>query len=210
MRGWRDLAAEAPREATLTAAIGGDEVGLGYVWIGDPAAGRTLLGGLRCIGSPDRVDVQQVSYIALQTREDSNEGHNYRRYWKGHYLSELTNSAIGALLDRDPDDQALPSISLQAYGGAIADVDDNATAFSHRSTRFEYVASAMWSDPNQDSERIAAARHVAAKLEPFAAGAYVNTLSEEDRQEFVAHTRRVSVHVSRRSRTCMTRRTSFI
>ena len=30
-------------------------------------------------------------------------------------------------------------MSLQAYGGAIADVDDDATAFSHRRTRFEYV-----------------------------------------------------------------------
>src|SRR5262249_30582272 len=34
MRGWRDWAAEAPRQATLTAEISGDTVTLGYVWVG--------------------------------------------------------------------------------------------------------------------------------------------------------------------------------
>lgn len=65
-------------------------------------------------------------------------------------------------------------MSLQAYGGAIAEVDDDATAFTHRRTRFEYVAGVKWSDPDEDSLRIGAARQAAAKLEPFAAGAYVN------------------------------------
>ena len=43
LRGWRDLAEEAPRQATLTAEISGDAVTLGYVWVGDPEAGRALL-----------------------------------------------------------------------------------------------------------------------------------------------------------------------
>src|SRR5260221_150838 len=74
---------------------------------------------------------------------------------------------------------ALPGVSLQAYGGAIADVDDDATAFSHRRTRFEYVAAVKWSDPGEDILRMGAARRAAAKLDPFAAGAYVNALSDE-------------------------------
>jgi FAD binding domain/Berberine and berberine like len=179
LRGWRDLADEAPREATLTAEISGDTVTLGYVWVGDPEAGRDLLPALRAIGMPDREAVHELSYLALQTRDDSTEGHAYRRYWKGHYLRELSNNAIAALLDRDPADPTMPALSLQAYGGAIADVDDDATAFSHRRTRFEYVAAVKWSDPNEDSLRIGAARHAAAKLDRFASGAYVNTLSDE-------------------------------
>jgi FAD/FMN-containing dehydrogenase len=179
LRGWRDLAEQAARQATPTAGISGGTVTLGYVWVGDPERGRAMLPALRSVGVPDREVVRELSYTELQTRDDSIEGHAYRRYWKGHYLSELSDGAIGAVLDRDPADAALPGASLQAYGGAIADVDDDATAFSHRHTRFEYVAAVKWSDPGQDSLRMGAARRAAAKLDPFAVGAYVNALSDE-------------------------------
>jgi FAD/FMN-containing dehydrogenase len=179
LRGWRDLAEEAPRQATLTADISGDTVTLGYVWVGDPEAGRAILPALRSVGVPRGEVVRELSYIELQTRDDNIEGHTYRRYWKGHYLPELSDGAIGALVDRDPADDTLPGVSLQAYGGAIADVSEDATAFSHRHTRFEYVAAAKWSDRGEDGLRMGAARRVAAKLDPFAVGAYVNALSDE-------------------------------
>jgi FAD/FMN-containing dehydrogenase len=179
LRGWRDLAEEAARPATLTADISGDTVTLGYVWTGDPEAGRAMLPALRSIGVPGGEVVRELSYLELQTRDDSIEGHTYRRYWKGHYLPDLSDGAIGALVDRDAADATTPDVSLQAYGGAIADVDDDATAFSHRRTRFEYVAAARWSDPGEDGLRMGAARREAAQLDPFAAGAYVNALSDE-------------------------------
>ena len=179
LRGWRDLAEEAARQATPTAEISGDAVTLGYVWVGDPEDGRAMLPALRSIGLPDSEVVRELSYTELQTRDDSIEGHTYRRYWKGHYLPELSDDAIGALVDRDPADASLPGVGLQAYGGAIADVGDDETAFSYRHTRFEYVAAVKWSDPNEDGMRMGAARRAAAKLEPFAAGAYVNALSDE-------------------------------
>jgi FAD/FMN-containing dehydrogenase len=179
LRGWRDLAADAARPATLTAAISGGTVTLGYVWAGDPQGGRAMLPALRSIGVPSGEVVRELSYLELQTRDDSIEGHTYRRYWKGHYLPDLPDGAIGALVDRDPADVTLPGLSLQAHGGAIADIDDDATAFSHRRTHFEYVAGVKWTDPDHDILRIAAARREAARLDPFAAGAYVNTLSDE-------------------------------
>jgi Major Facilitator Superfamily len=48
--------------------------------------------------------VREFSYLELHTRDDSIEGHAYRRYRKGHYLPGLSNGAIGALADRDPAD----------------------------------------------------------------------------------------------------------
>jgi len=179
LRGRGDLAEEAARPATMTAEISGGTVTLGYVWVGDPEAGRAMLPALRSTGVPDGEVARELSYTELQTREDSIEAYAYRRYWKGHYLPELSDGAIGELVDRDPADVTLPGVSLQAYGGAIADVDDDATAFSHRRTRFEYVAAVKWSDPAEDILRMGAARQAAAKLDPFAAGAYVNALSDE-------------------------------
>ena len=179
LRGWRDLAEVAPREATFTAEISGDTVTLGYVWVGDPAAGLALMPGMRSIGRPAGESVQQLSYLTLQTRDDDVQGHRFRRYWKGHYLPDLSDGAVAALLDRDPAGEMLPTVSLQAHGGAIADVAEDDTAFSHRRTRFEYTASARWARPEEDGARMCAARTAAALLDPYAAGAYVNALSDE-------------------------------
>ena len=72
-----------------------------------------------------------------------------------------------------------PGVGLQAYGGAIADVPEDATAFSHRGTAFELGASTGWTDPAEDEVRIGTARSYAATLEPFASGVYVNVLGDE-------------------------------
>ena len=100
------------------------------------------------------------------------QGHRYRRYWKGHYFKALPDDAIRALL-RTPG----VSASLQAYGGAIADVPDDDAAFSHRDTLFEFVTATRWEDPAEDETRIAQLREYAAALAPYANGAYVNTLN---------------------------------
>ncbi|WP_207946876.1 FAD-binding oxidoreductase [Actinomadura sp. 7K507] len=199
LSGWRDLIGEAPRRATLTAWVGsaGDWPHLppelrgrplastGFVWVGDPDEGRRLLPALRGLGSPVAERVEELSYLDLQTMDDSAEGHLHRRYWKGHYFREFPDDAVRAFLARGADDAeapCLPAASLQAYGGAIAEVGDDETAFSHRGTLVEFVAAARWSDPAEDAERMAAARRYAASLEPFAAGLYVNTLTDEGRQ----------------------------
>ena len=53
------------------------------------------------------------------------------------------------------------------------------SAFGHPDAMFEFVAAARWSDPTEDEQRMSAARHYAASLEPFAAGMYVNAMSDE-------------------------------
>lgn len=43
----------------------------------------------------------------------------------------------------------------------------------------QFIAAARWLDPAEDAACMAAARRYAASLEPFAAGAYVNALTDE-------------------------------
>ena len=119
--------------------------------------------------------MEEVSYLAFQRSGDTLQGHEMRRYWKGHYFRDLPDAGIEALLAHDP----AVAASLQAYGGAIADVPDDACAFSQRGTALEYVGAARWTDPGEDDDRIAAARASAARLAPFASGAYVNVLGDE-------------------------------
>ncbi len=176
MARWRDLSAEAPRNATYTANVHGGTAVFGFVWVGDPEAGREHARGVDGLGPALDRRVVECSYGELQRRDDTVEAHDVRRYWKGHYLPELTDGAIEAFLAHDPDVPA----SLQAYGGAISDVAAEATAFGRRDTTFEYVGAARWLDPAEDDERMAVARASAARLEPFAVGAYVNAMGDDD------------------------------
>ncbi len=172
---WRDLSAGAPRRATYAATVLGGVATLGFVWVGDPEEGREHSRELASLGRPLHRRVAELSYLDLQRREDSIEGHAQRRYWKGYYFQELPDAAVEALLAHDP----LMAAGLQAYGGAIADVPDDATAFSQRGTAFEYVGAARWTDPSEDETRIATARECAARLEGFASGVYVNVLGDD-------------------------------
>jgi FAD/FMN-containing dehydrogenase len=175
MRCWRDLALAAPRRATYTASISGGIVTLGFVWVGDPDEGRDHARSLEVLGAPMERRVVEQSYIDLQRRDDTPQGHAVRRYMTGRYLPELPDEAIEVLLAHDPSMGA----SLQTHGGAIADVPNDATAFGHRGTAFEYVAATGWTDTAQDSARMATVREYAGRMEPFVNGAYVNALSDE-------------------------------
>jgi FAD/FMN-containing dehydrogenase len=199
LRRWRDLFAEAPPEATLTAWVGTTGpwpflppelhgrplASVGYVWVGDPDQGRGLLAALRDEAPAKGERIQELTYLELQTMDDDHHRHGLlRRYWKGHYLREFGGEAIDAFLSRgggdgNGDAGLLPSGSLQSYGGAIAAVGDDETAFSHRDALVEFVAVAGWTDPTEDEAQMAAARRYGAAVEPFASGVYVNDLTDE-------------------------------
>jgi hypothetical protein len=150
-------------------------VTLGFVWVGDPEAGREHARSLAALGTPvERREIER-SYVDLQRCGDTPQGHALRRYWKGHYLRALPDAAIEALLASDPTTGA----SLQTHGGAIADVAEDATAFAHRRTAFEYMGAARWTDPSEDGERMASVRASAQRVAAFASGAYVNALSDD-------------------------------
>jgi FAD/FMN-containing dehydrogenase len=200
MRRWRDLLHNGvPSQATPIAwvgtIVGSPDVppqlrnqtvaSLGFVWVGDPHEGRQLVPQVASLGTPVAEQATELSYLRLQTMDD--EWHRpgeRRRYFKGHYLSELSDQAIDAFLSQgEPDPGAdrnrLAAGSLQGYGGAIAATADDDSAFSHRNALVEFVASTGWTDPAEDDQRMGAARQFGAAIEPFASGVYVNVLADE-------------------------------
>jgi hypothetical protein len=129
--------------------------------------------------------VEEVTYLQLQSTDD--EWHRpglRRRYYKGHYLTELSDDAIEAFLSQgepapEADRPLFLNGSFQGYGGAIAATSNDDSAFSHRNTLVEFVAATAWTDPAEDDQRIEAARRFGAAMEPFASGVYVNVLGDE-------------------------------
>jgi FAD/FMN-containing dehydrogenase len=191
LRAWRDLLPDAPRAATLTADSGVDANGrpivtVGFAWVGEPADARAYLDIFRAaLGPADDEDVHEVRYTELQTAGDDRHHHGLRRYSTGHYLTELPDEAIDAFLSRglpasapEPDWTRQPGAGFQAYGGAIADVGAEDSAFSFRDTLVEWMAGSTWSDAAEDAERMAAARAWGKALDPYASGVYVNAIAD--------------------------------
>ncbi len=190
MRRWRDLLSDAPRPATLAADAvtidGKPAVIIGFVWVGDPDDGMRYLETMRGIGSPRAESVEPMRYLELQSIGDENHHHGRRRYSTGHYLTELSDAAIDAFLSRgvavgDVDDVDWTRVAaggFQAYGGAIGEVSNEESAFSHRDAIVEFFGGQSWDDPAEDDERMASARAFGAALAPFSSGVYVNVLSE--------------------------------
>lgn len=190
LRAWRDLLPDSPRAATLTASAATVEnqpvVRLGFVWVGDPDEGREFLSTLHEVGTPVTRRVQEMTYVDLQCMNDEPNVHGRRRYSKGHYMTELSDDAIDAFLQRglpamgiDPDWSHLPNGGFTAFGGAIAEVGDDDAAFSHREALVEFGCETSWIDPAEDHVRIAAARAYGAAIAPFSNGVYVNALGDE-------------------------------
>jgi FAD/FMN-containing dehydrogenase len=194
---WRDLLAQAPREANLTADIytapndpsvpvsvrGRSVVSIGFIWVGDMAAAREWVGVLRGVGKPLAEEVEQMRYLDIQTHYDARNGHGMRRYSKDHYITDVTDGALEAFLSRGVpggggDPARLPNGGILQFGGAIADVPDDDAAFSHRDAVVEWGGGTSWTDPAEDEWRLAAARAFGAAIEPFGSGSYVNSLSD--------------------------------
>ncbi|TDU87944.1 FAD/FMN-containing dehydrogenase [Kribbella voronezhensis] len=180
LRGWRELLVDMPRLATPVARVGQRDgrlmAGIGYVWVGDPEEGLRLLPSYQEIGKPVETQVQELSYLELQTRLDDTERHAVRRYCKGHYLRSLPDAAIEAFLAPNNN----PGARLTLNGGAIGDIADADTAFGHRDALIEFTTGDAWTDPADDEARITAARTYAAGLEPYTSGSYVNTIADQD------------------------------
>jgi FAD/FMN-containing dehydrogenase len=81
------------------------------------------------------------------------------------FLTALTKQPPGAV-----------SVLCDAYGGAIAGLADDATAFAHRkATLYSVQYYASWTDPVQTPARLASVRAVYDALHPhMSGGAYVN------------------------------------
>ena len=71
---------------------------MGYVWAGDPDHGRRLLPALRGGTAPAAERTQELTYLQLQAIDDIPQAPCQRRYWKGHYLREFGDEAIGAFV----------------------------------------------------------------------------------------------------------------
>jgi hypothetical protein len=94
-------------------------------------------------------------------------------YLKGGFVREYSSGLIELLVDEfRPDSET--SIYCQSANGAVVDVSQTATAFSHRNAIANMMLAGTWKEPAQDAPGRTAIRAMWTKLVPFTDGYYVN------------------------------------
>ena len=141
--------------------------------------GERVLSDLRSFGDPLADVVTPKPFMAHQSMLDAVQppGRNY--YWKSEDLPELTDGAIDVIVEHC---NAITSphtiVPLFQLGGAVADVDENATAYSHRKAAYAVNCNASWEN-GDPAPHVEWARDFSRALEPHSMGVYVNFLGDE-------------------------------
>ena len=149
-RASRDLMEGAPEELTvfdvlLTAPphepfppeLQGRRVAVvGVAWCGDLDEGERAIAPLRS-GCPPALDlVGPMPYVALQSMLDDTAPHGWRYYDRLHYLPEVSDGFVDALLAGFEDVPAPEAHVVTGWlGGAVDRVAPGETAFGHRGAR---------------------------------------------------------------------------
>ena len=107
--------------------------------------------------------------------------HGWCYYWKSADTGELSDDLIGALTEHTQRITSPRSYTLIfQLGGAIAEVGEDATAYSHRHAAHNININAVWlpGDPGEQQHR-QWAQGLFTAIEPNQRGVYVNFLSDE-------------------------------
>ena len=135
--------------------------------------------GLRRGPEPISVSATSEQYLDVQTAHDLVLGWGGRSFIAGLYADVVRPEALDALVEHVARGQVGGDFSITLQGGAIARVDDSATAFSGRAARFDLSANANWADAADDESGPAWVRAAMAFVESDAIeGRYANENSD--------------------------------
>ena len=159
LRRFRDVVAGAPRELGCQAVLELDESSSPVLAIfpcytgtdADPPELRALR------GLPGLVEdaVRELPFVEQQNLFDDAYGEE-RHYWKGHFVRELPDELIDALLERISAIGRPPGgILIESLHGAPKDVDRSFGALGYREAAFNVSAMATWRDASLDELHIA-------------------------------------------------------
>jgi hypothetical protein len=126
--------------------------------------------------------VREMRYTEVQTMFDAGFPAGRLNYWKSSFLRELSDEAIDTLASGFLDvPSPFSAVAIEPFGGAVARVPVEATAFPHRHATFNLMILGAWTDPATSEANIRWTRALWKAMRPFATDAvYVNYMDADD------------------------------
>ena len=172
---YRDAAADAPREVTTSFVVTKDELSLRAISSGSAGgleAAVDSFGFTHGVLDPGA----GMTFVELQRASDEFLPWGRRYYSKGGFLAEMDDRVI-AVIAESVKEAPIPGVEIYCLqlGGAVSDVDEDATAYSGRAGAFYWISQGVWDDPDDDEPAIAWCRRSAKRLGELSMSAnYVN------------------------------------
>jgi len=156
-------------------------VGVVACYVGPIPDGEAALRPLREFGPPGVDLIEPMPYVALQHMIDEGNPRGMQNYWSADFLVDLPDEAVDVIVEHATRPVSpLSQVILVPGGGAIARVDENATAFGQRGAPWNVHFLSLWPDPAENERNIAYTRAIATAMKPWTTGrAYLNFIGDE-------------------------------
>ena len=175
------LIARVPTVEPFPKAIHGNPIcGLMWCHIGAKDGAEATVQLAREVAEPIFEHVGPIPYPQLQSLFDKLYPAGHQWYWKGDFISELSDKAIAqhVRFAQVPTNQSL--MHLYPINGAVHRTGKEATAWNYRDANWSMVIAAVDPDPSNAGKLRQWAREYWEALHPFTmGGAYVNFMMEE-------------------------------
>ena len=180
MEGLSTLTSQAPRSQTTTMSLAISGLKVTAFHSGEDGLGRESVMPFGELAGRGEGGLKEIDYVSLQSRSDDALPWGRRYYGKGGFFGSLESRAIQNMAElsrRAPtEDSELFMIQL---GGAVSDVDEDATAYSGRRAKYFWLSQSIWDDARDDERCLSWGRKAGKSLESVSdAGNYVNEQSD--------------------------------
>jgi len=165
LRRYRDALTDAPRELTTTFTLTPERLRLSAIWTGSTCGAEAMIE--RFAGLPGAIQDPRtdMSFLEFQRVSDELLPWGKRYYSKGGFFSAIDDRVIDAMTKEVA---SMPMAGVEIYclqlGGAVCDIDEDATAYSGRAGAFYWISQGDWDSPGDDEKAIGWCRRAAGQL----------------------------------------------
>jgi FAD binding domain/Berberine and berberine like len=173
----------APPLPTIPAELHGKPIiALIATYAGPVHEGEEILRRIRAVATPAVSAIVPKLYVAHQRMFDAAVPHGRHYYWKAHKLGPLTDQIIDVIVEHCAQiTSPMSTVPIFSFGGAVARVPSDATAFPNRDAAHDLNIVASWlpEDTGEANRHIDWVRRFFNALQPHSRGVYVNFISDD-------------------------------
>jgi FAD/FMN-containing dehydrogenase len=126
------------------------------LWAGAPEDAAAGIAALDALGEPIVDLVRELDYTELQMLMDKGAPAGKRDYFKGGFMSEMTDAAVDDIVGlAETVTEPLTQIICAPLGAhtQYAAVDETHSAIGHRNEQWSFQVLSLWSDPKDDVDQ---------------------------------------------------------
>ncbi|HEX3235226.1 MAG TPA: FAD-binding oxidoreductase [Gemmatimonadales bacterium] len=189
LRAYRSFAPSAPDEVTCGLTFTGVDrtpaLVLDLVYIGNAVSAAPMLHTVRSFAKPQADSVAPVQYHQYRLRNPGPPA-GFPSTARGGFVSDLPDELIEAVTSLAADVPPAAEFEMNHLHGAVSRTPLTAAAFPLRKPGFDCFAIAGWPVPELHDAAVSWVRRLYDTLRPYASGAYINVLNEDEEDRVMA------------------------